>query len=141
VLKKVSLYVEFANNLVFELEFQEGLARGVHDNVQKANMQAQGLMDNWINNLKLTNEKLGTLVLTLDTIVLELEKLDETKGGRDGLRKAVERSQKRVDYQNCQIEDYYEFTKEGKVKFEKVCQDFEILSNKVLGEEKKVFPT
>jgi hypothetical protein len=49
--KKVSWYVEFANNLVFELEVQEGLTRGVHDNVQKANMQAQGLMDDWINNL------------------------------------------------------------------------------------------
>jgi hypothetical protein len=32
--------------LVFELKVQEGLARGVHDNVQRANMQAQGLMDN-----------------------------------------------------------------------------------------------
>jgi hypothetical protein len=102
-------------------------------------MQAQALLDNWINNLKLTNEKLGTLVLTLDTSVLELEKLDETEGGREKLRKEVERSQKRVDYQNCQIEDYHELAKEGKVKFEKICQDFEILSNRVLGEEKKVF--
>jgi hypothetical protein len=137
--EKVSWYVEFANNLVFKLEVQEGLARGGHDNVQKANMQAQDLMDDWINNLKLTNEKLGTLVLTLDTTVLELEKLDEIEGGRDELQKAVERLQKRVDYQNCQIEDYHELTKEEKVKFEKVCQDFEILSNRVLGEEKKIF--
>jgi hypothetical protein len=83
--EKVSRYLEFANNLVFELEVQEGLARGVHDDVQKANMRAQGLMDDWINNLKLTNENLGILVLTLDTTVLELEKLDETEGGRDEL--------------------------------------------------------
>ncbi len=88
--EKVSQYVEFANNLVFEFKVQEGLARGVHDNVQKINMQAQGLMDDWINNLKLTNEKLGTLVLTLDTMVVELEKLDETQGGRDELHKEVE---------------------------------------------------
>jgi hypothetical protein len=90
VQEKVSQYVEFANNLVFEFKVQEGLARGVHDNVQKINMQAQGLMDDWINNLKLTNEKLGTLVLTLDTMVVELEKLDETQGGRDELHKEVE---------------------------------------------------
>ncbi len=79
------------------------------------------------------------MVLTLDTTILELEKLDETEGGRDELRKEVERLQERVDYQNCQIEDYHELAKVGKVKFEKVCQDFEILSNRVLGEQKKAF--
>jgi hypothetical protein len=51
----------------------------------------------------------------------------------------VEGLQKRVDYQKCQIEDYHELAKEGKVKFKRVCQDFEILNNRVLGEEKKVF--
>ncbi len=40
-------------------------------------MWAQGLMDDWTNNLKLANEKLDTLVLALDTTILELEKLDE----------------------------------------------------------------
>ncbi len=45
-------------------------------------MWAQGLMDDWTNNLKLANDKLGTLVLALDTSILELEKLDETKGFR-----------------------------------------------------------
>jgi hypothetical protein len=89
--------------------------------------------------LKLTNEKLNTLVLTLDTTILELEKLDKTKGGRDELRKEVEGLQKRVDYQKCQIEDYHELAEEGKMEFDRVCQDFEILSNRVLGEEKKVF--
>lgn len=45
-------------------------------------MWAQGLMDDWTNNLKLANDKLGTLVLALDTSILELEKLDEIKGFR-----------------------------------------------------------
>jgi hypothetical protein len=44
--KEVSPYMEFVNNLIFELEAQKGLAKGVHDNVQKENMWAQGLMDN-----------------------------------------------------------------------------------------------
>jgi hypothetical protein len=43
-------------------------------------MWAQGLLDDWINNLKLANDKLGTLVLVLDTSILELEKLNKTKG-------------------------------------------------------------
>jgi hypothetical protein len=30
--------MEFSNNLVSKLEIQEGLTRGVHDNVQKENM-------------------------------------------------------------------------------------------------------
>jgi hypothetical protein len=92
-----------------------------------------------INNLKLANEKFSILVLALDTTVLELEKLDEIEGGRDELQKEVEGLQKRVDYQKCQIEDYHELGEEGKVEFEKVCQDSEILNNRVLGEEKKVF--
>jgi len=37
------------------------------------------------------------------------------------------------------MEDYNELGEEGKVEFERVCQDFEILSNRVLGEEKKFF--
>jgi hypothetical protein len=36
--KKVLWYMEFSNNLVSKLEIQEGLTRGVHDNVQKENM-------------------------------------------------------------------------------------------------------
>jgi len=83
--QEVSQYLEFVNNLVFELEVQGGLAKGVHDDVQKTNMWAQGLMDDRINNLKLVNKKLSTLVLALNTIVLELEKLNETKCGRDEL--------------------------------------------------------
>ncbi len=47
--------------------------------------------------------------------------------------------QKKVDYQKCQIEDYHERAEEGKVEFEKVSQNSKILSNRVLGEEKKVF--
>jgi len=31
--KKVSRYLEFVDNLVFELEIQGGLAKGVHDDV------------------------------------------------------------------------------------------------------------
>jgi hypothetical protein len=65
--------------------------------------------------------------------------LDETKGGREELLKKVEGLQKRIEYQKCQIEDYHELAKEGKLEFEKVCQDCEILSNRVLGEEKKGF--
>jgi hypothetical protein len=42
-------------------------------------------MDDWINNLKLATEKFDTLVLASDTSILELEKLDKTKGGRDEL--------------------------------------------------------
>jgi hypothetical protein len=68
--------MEFEDSLVSELETQEGLARDVHDNVQKVNIQAQGLMDDQINNLKLANKKLDSLVVALDTIILELEKLD-----------------------------------------------------------------
>jgi hypothetical protein len=102
-------------------------------------MRAQGLMDDWINNLKLANEKFSTLLLLLHTTVLELEKLDETEGGRDELQKEVEGLQKRADYQKFQIEDYCELADEGKVEFERVCQDYEILNNKVLGEKKKVF--
>jgi hypothetical protein len=83
--QEVSQYLEFVNNLVFELEVQGGLAKGVHDYVQKTNMQTQGLMDDRINNLKLANKKLSTLVLALDTTVLELEKLNETKCGKDEL--------------------------------------------------------
>jgi len=48
-------------------------------------MLAQDLMDDQINNLKLVNKKLNTLVLALDTTVLELEKLNKTKCGRDEL--------------------------------------------------------
>jgi hypothetical protein len=66
-------------------------------------MQAQGIMDDHINNLKLANEKFGTLILALDTTVLELEELDETEGGRDELQKEVGGLQKRADYQKCQI--------------------------------------
>jgi hypothetical protein len=47
-------------------------------------------MDDWINNLKLMIEKLGTLVLALDTIVSKLDKQNETKGGRKELQKKVE---------------------------------------------------
>ncbi len=65
--------------------------------------------------------------------------MDETKGGREELQKRVEGLQKRIKYQKCQIEDYHELAKEGKLEFEKVCQDCEILSSKVLGEEKKDF--
>jgi hypothetical protein len=54
----VSQYLEFVNNLVFELEVQGGLTKGVHDDVQKINMRAQGLMDDQINNLKLAHKKL-----------------------------------------------------------------------------------
>lgn len=90
--------MEFEDSLVSELETQEGLARDVHDNVQKVNIQAQGLMDDQINNLKLANKKLDSLVVLLDTIILELEKLDQTKGGNDELQKEVERLQKNVDY-------------------------------------------
>ncbi len=96
-------------------------------------------MDDRINNLKLVNKKLNTLVLALNTIVLELEKLNETKCGRDELWKEVEGLQKKVDYQKCQIEDYHEHVEEGKVEFEKVSQNSKILSNRVLGEKKKVF--
>jgi len=71
-------------------------------------MQAQGLMDNKINNVKLANKKFGILVLALDTTILELEKLDETEGGRDELQKEVEGLQKRVDYQKCQTKNYHE---------------------------------
>jgi len=39
----------------------------------------------------------------------------------------------------CQIEDYHEHVEEGKVEFEKVSQNSKILSNRVLGEKKKVF--
>jgi hypothetical protein len=70
---------------------------------------------------------------------LELDKLDKTKGGREELQKKVEGLQKSIEYQKCQIEDYCELAKEGKVEFEKVCQDCEILNSRVLGEEKKVF--
>jgi hypothetical protein len=87
----------------------------------------------------LENEKLGTLVLALDTTISKLEKSNEIKGGRDELQKKVEGLQKKVDYHKCQIEDYHELAKEGKVEFEKVCQDFEILNNRVLGQDKKVF--
>jgi hypothetical protein len=48
--QEVSQYLEFVKNLVFELEVQGGLAKGVHDDVQKTNMWAQGLMDDRINN-------------------------------------------------------------------------------------------
>jgi len=65
-------------------------------------------MDDWINNLKLANEKFNILVLVLDTTILELEKLEKTEGGSDELWKEVEGLQKRVDYQKCQIEDYHE---------------------------------
>jgi len=44
--KKVSPYMEFVDNLVFELEAWVGLTKGIHGNIQKENMQAQGLMDN-----------------------------------------------------------------------------------------------
>jgi hypothetical protein len=47
--------------------------------------------------LKLANEKFGTLVLALNTIVSKLEKLNEIKGGRDELQKKVDGLQKRVD--------------------------------------------
>jgi hypothetical protein len=47
-------------------------------------------MDNQINNLKLANKKLDTFVMVLDTTILELEKLDKTKGGSDELQKEVE---------------------------------------------------
>ncbi len=67
-------------------------------------------MDDWINNLKLANEKLNILVLVLDIAILELEKLEKIEGGSDELWKEVEGLQKRVDYQNCQIEDYHERT-------------------------------
>jgi soluble cytochrome b562 len=77
-------------------------------------------MDNQINNLKLANKKLNTLVTALDTIVLDLEKLDKTKGGSDELQKEVEGLQKNVDYQKCQIKDYHEFAEEGKVEFERI---------------------
>jgi len=50
----------------------------------------------------------------------------------------MEGLQKRVDYQKCQIEDYHELVEGGEVEFERVCQNFEILSNRVLGEKKKV---
>ncbi len=33
-----TLYMEFEDSLVSELETQEGLARDVHDNVQKVNI-------------------------------------------------------------------------------------------------------
>jgi hypothetical protein len=81
-------------------------------------MQAQGIMDDQINNLKLANEKFSILILALDTTILELEELDETEGGRDELRKEVGGLQKRADYQKCQIEDYHELAEEGKVEFE-----------------------
>jgi hypothetical protein len=68
----------------------KGLAKDVHDDVQRENMWAQGLMDDWINNLKLVIEKLSTLVLALDTIVSKLDKQDETKGGKKELQKKVE---------------------------------------------------
>ncbi len=42
-------------------------------------------MDDWINNLKLANEKFNILVLVLDTTILELEKLEKTEGGSDEL--------------------------------------------------------
>jgi hypothetical protein len=48
--------------------------------------------------VKLANEKFSILVLALDTSILELEKLDKTKGGRDELQKEVEGLQKRVNY-------------------------------------------
>jgi hypothetical protein len=86
--KKVLQYMDFVNSLVLDLEAQKGLARNVHDDVQRENMWAQGLMDDWINNLKLVIEKLGTLVLALDTIVSKLDKQDKTKGGRKELPKA-----------------------------------------------------
>ncbi len=70
-------------------------------------------MDDWINNLKLATEKFDTLVLASDTSILELEKLDKTKGGRDELWKEMEGLQKRVDYQKCQIEDYHELVEGG----------------------------
>jgi len=49
-------------------------------------------MDNQINNVKLANKKFSILILALDTTILELEKLNETKGGRDELQKEVEGS-------------------------------------------------
>jgi hypothetical protein len=127
------------DNLVFELEVQEGLAKGVHDDVQKANMRAQGLMDERINFHEADKRKSSTFWFWHWTTILELEKLDETKGGRDELRKEVEGLQKTVDYQKCLIENYRELIEEGKVEFEKNCQDSEILNNRVLGEEKKAF--
>jgi hypothetical protein len=38
VLKEVLRYIDFVDNLVFDFEAQKGLARDVHDDVQKANM-------------------------------------------------------------------------------------------------------
>ncbi len=139
VLKEVLRYMDFVDNLVLDLEVQKGLARDVHDDVQRANMWAQGLMDDRINNLKLATKRLGTLVLALATIVSKLDKQDETKCGKEELQKKAEGLQKRIKYQNCQIEDYHELAKEGKMEFEKNCQDCEILSNRVLGEKKKKF--
>lgn len=77
--------------------------------------------------------------MALDTSVLELDKLDKIEGGREELQKKVKGLQKKIEYQKCQIKDYCEIAEEGKVAFEKVCQDCEILSNRVLGEEKKIF--
>jgi hypothetical protein len=88
--EEVLQYMDFAKSLVLDLESQKGLTRDVHDDVQRGNMWAQGLMDDWINNLKLMIEKLGTLVLALDTIVSKLDKQNETKGGRKELQKKVE---------------------------------------------------
>jgi len=40
--------------------------------------------------LKLAIEKLGTLVLVLDTSISKLDKQNETKGGKEELQKKVE---------------------------------------------------
>ncbi len=74
VLKEDLRYMDFVDNLVLDLQVRKGLARDVHDDVQRANMWAQGLMDDRINNLKLARKRLGTLVLALDTIVSKLDK-------------------------------------------------------------------
>jgi len=37
--------MDFADNFVLDLEAQKGFAKDVHDDVQRANMWALGLMD------------------------------------------------------------------------------------------------
>jgi len=45
VLEKVLRYMDFVDNFVLDLEAQKGFAKDVHDDVQRANMWALGLMD------------------------------------------------------------------------------------------------
>lgn len=77
VLDKLLRYLEFSNKLVADLENSECLNVKTKEDIKTTSMKAQGLMEEFMNNLVAMKDKFSLLILELEGLETSTEATDE----------------------------------------------------------------